>query len=234
MDVWKVNLACSKGNFARRLRILSPDEKHRAGCIGSEPMRSSFALARIALRMLLGRYLDIEPDEIRFTCEARGKPAVSGYPDLCFSASRSGIVAAFAFCLETPIGIDVEALRVAPQMDRVVKHMFSECERRQLALFGPDELQNAFFACWTRKEAYAKAIGDGILTSFDKFCVDANPHEPRPRIHFDGALPPSVQWSIHDISCCNEHAAALAYRDAERTLSIFEAASVDRSPFAYW
>ena len=184
-------------------------------------------MARVALRLILGRYLDCDPGSIRFTCGARGKPAVCGHLATCFSASRSGDVAAFAFCLNTPIGIDVEQIRNVPHMNRVIERMFSACEKRQLALLGPDEVQHAFFACWTRKEAYAKALGDGILTSFDRFCIDANPGERRPRIHFDGEMLPAEEWSFHDLRLGSEHAAAVAYRGSERAVSVFEAVSVD-------
>lgn len=228
VDTWRVDLACCEENLASGLKLLSGDEVRRADCIGSEPMRRAFVLARIALRLLLGHYLDREPGRIQFTCGTRGKPVVCGDPDMCFSASRSGRVAAFAFALKIPIGIDVEEFRVVPQMDRVVKHMFSGCERRQLSLLKPDELPRAFLTCWTRKEAYAKATGDGILNSFDKFCVDANPHERRPRIHFDGVPSPTPEWSVHGLCFGHEHAAALAYPGAERAVSMFEVASVEQ------
>lgn len=228
MDVWKINLSCSTEHLTRGLSVLSADEAQRTESIGSEPMRRAFVLARIALRALLGRYLCLEPASIRFTYGTRGKPAVCGSPDLCFSASRSGAVAAFAICLNTPVGIDVEALRTIPQMDRVAERMFSQCERQQLSRCTPEQLHRAFLACWTRKEAYAKAIGDGILAAFDKFCVDPNPHEQRPGLHFHEVLLPQKEWSVHDLYLSDEHTAALAYRGPEQTISIFESASVDQ------
>ena len=227
VDVWRVDLASCEEGLERWQTVLTPDEARRAAGIGSESMRRAFVLARAALRLLLGRYLVLEPGKIQLSCETRGKPVLSGHPETCFSASRSGSVGAFAFCLNTRVGIDLEELRMVPQMQRVIERMFSPCERRQLAGFGPEERQRAFLSCWTRKEAYAKALGDGLLTSFDRFCVDANPEELRPTIHFDEGPAPEEEWCLHDLRLGNAHAAAVAYRGAERTLSIYAAGSVD-------
>jgi 4'-phosphopantetheinyl transferase len=227
VDVWKVSLGCSEADLAHAHQILSLDEQRRAAQIGSKPMRSAFIGARAALRSLLGLYLHRMPSTIRFTYEAHGKPGLCGDAGVRFSAARSGEVAAFAFCSKMDVGIDLERFRILPSMDRVVERMFSPGERQQFHLLPSEQKQRAFFACWTRKEAYAKATGQGILTRFDNFSVDADPDEPKPEIRFDGIPTAAEVWVLHDLRLADEYAAALAYQGAERTISIFDAGTLN-------
>jgi 4'-phosphopantetheinyl transferase len=110
-------------------------------------------------------------------------------------------------------------------MDRVVERMFSPAEKRQLELSDDEMRLRAFFACWTRKEAYAKAVGEGILTPFDQFSVDVNPDEAKPEIRFEMGQEVN-DWLLHSLRFGDEYAAALAYRGAERTITVYDAGSV--------
>lgn len=228
VDVWKLSLACSEANLLVAQEILSFEEKQRAGGIGSIATRNAFILARAALRCLLGLYQDCNPSLVQFTYELEGKPRLLGEAVQSFSASRSGTIAAFAFSSNTSVGIDVERLRPIPGMSRVIERMFSADEKRQIQGFDPKRHQQAFFAAWTRKEAYAKAIGQGILTPFNEFSVDLNPDEPRPEIRFPAGAASATHWVLHDLSISQEYAAALAYSGSERAISIVDAGSVNQ------
>jgi len=224
IDIWKISLSCSQPDLAHAHQVLSPDEQHRAGRIGSTPMRNAFIGARASLRFLLGQYLHCSPGSIRFAYEPDGKPVLIHDAGLCFSATHSNGMAAFSFCLHLRLGIDTERIRIIPNMDRVIERMFSPQEKCQLNLLPADLRQRAFFACWVRKEAYAKATGKGILTRFDAFCVDTNPAEPRPQIRFDPET--AEDWILRDLRLDNEYAAALAYPGAERELSMSQSGSL--------
>jgi 4'-phosphopantetheinyl transferase len=226
IDIWKISLSCSQPDLAHAHQVLSPDEQQRAARIGSTLMRNAFIGARASLRFLLGRYLQCSPGSIRFAYESHGKPVLIHDAGLCFSTTRSSGMAAFAFCLHVPVGIDMERIRIIPNMDRVIERMFSPQEKRQLNVLPTDQRQRAFFACWVRKEAYAKATGKGILTRFDAFCVDTNPAEPRPQIRFDPAT--AQDWILRDLRLDNEYAAALSYRGAERELLISQSGSLNQ------
>ena len=227
VDIWKVPLAGSEADLVQAHGLLSPDEKQRADRIGSLPMQRTFTSARAALRCLLGHYLDCSPETVGFEYEPGGKPRLRGHAGICFSSTHSGIVAAFAFCTNSPVGIDVERLRTISNMDRVIERMFSPGEKRQISLLAPELQQRAFFACWTRQEAYAKATGEGILAPFDQFSVDLNPEESNPEIQFDGVLT-NGEWVLHDLRLGDEYASALAYRGAKRHHSIFDAGSLSQ------
>ena len=225
VDVWKVRLTCSEECRAQAVDILSRDERERAAHMGLADMRQAFEMARAALRSLLAVYLHRPPGTISLIREGYGRPRLQGDDGICFSATRSGDLAAFAFSTQTEIGIDMERRRTIANMDRVIERMFSPAEKRQLELLPPAMRQLAFFACWTRKEAYAKATGKGILTPFHEFCVDANPDEAKPAIRFEFA-PADEHWTLHDLRLNDECSAALAYRGVERAISIFDGGSV--------
>src|SRR5215472_2223967 len=227
VDVWKVPLCWTTAGFEHLAGLLSKEEAERASQIGSKPMRDTFIVARAALRCLLGRYLHCAPSTIGFSCQLHGKPRVSADTSLCFSASRSGNLALFAFSENTALGIDIERLRFVPHMERVVERMFSPDEKLQLHHLPRYEQERAFFACWTRKEAYAKAIGSGLLTPFENFSVDVTPDEPRPRIRFEDSPAAPQSWILHSLSGADGYAAAIAYHGTERTLSTFNVNSAD-------
>jgi 4'-phosphopantetheinyl transferase len=225
VDVWKVSLTGSDEDFTRANGMLSVDEKERAARIGSVRMQRAFVLARAGLRSLLGHYIRQAPDAICFSCEPQGRPRLCGDNGIYFSATRSGELAAFALCASPSIGIDIERRCTVAHMDRVVERMFSPAEKRQLEPLDHEMRLRAFFACWTRKEAYAKALGEGILTPFEQFSVDVNPNEAKPEIRFEMGQEVN-DWVLHDLRFGDEYAAALAYRGAGRTITVYDAGSV--------
>jgi len=121
--------------------------------------------AHDALRLLLARYLDEEPDAIRFATHPQGKPYLDGDTSVRFNLSHSGDLAAAAVALRREVGVDVERRRPVRSADRVARRIMSDAElARYLAL--PDDERNDFLLwVWTRKEALVKASGTGIRAS---------------------------------------------------------------------
>jgi len=145
---------------------LSGEELARAGQCCSARDRERFIARRSALRFLLSEYLGRRPEEITFRESAGGKPYVqtpSGKPAIHFSVSHSGGIAAFAFGIDVRVGIDIEKVDGTVECAALARQFFTPCEGERLAALKPE----AFFVCWTRKEAYVKAVGIQPLDSFD-------------------------------------------------------------------
>jgi 4'-phosphopantetheinyl transferase len=106
-------------------------------------------------------------------------------------------------------------------MQQIANHYFAAEEAAELMLLPENEREPAFFRCWTRKEAYIKAIGDGLSCALDSFQVTFLPNMPSRLIHIGGDRVAAEMWSLHDLCLAPGYAAALAYRDRERSLSIF-------------
>jgi 4'-phosphopantetheinyl transferase len=119
--------------------------------------RRRFIVARARLRQLLGERLAASPDSLQFVCNPHGKPALAPRygRDLRFNLAHSRDVAVYAFADGVEVGIDVEALRELEDADVIAARAFSAGEYQAYRAFG-------FFYCWTRKEAYLKALGLGL------------------------------------------------------------------------
>jgi len=199
---------------------LSPDEKGRAGQFRFERDRDSFVVARGVLRILLGRYLNISPAGIPFKYGAKGKPAIAGPAGIDFNMSHSGSLAVFAFTAGCPVGIDVERIRPLPDMQSIADRFFCSEEAAELMSLAPNQREHGFYLCWTRKEAYIKASGDGLSAPLNSFRVTLRPCQPARFIHLANDASASKAWSLHDLPLASNYAAALAYRDAERPIVI--------------
>ena len=201
--------------------VLAMDELDRAGRFHFSHLRQSFVLARGSLRCLLGRYLELHPSSIRFSYSSKGKPAVEGGTHIHFNMTHSGSLAAIAITADCQIGIDVEQVRPLSDMQQIAEHFFCSEETSEIMSFSPSERERAFFCCWTRKEAYIKAIGDGLSAPLDGFRVTVLPNTPARFVHLGHGAADTDAWTLHDLCLTPDYAAALAYCDRQRPLSIF-------------
>ena len=220
VDVWSVHTAGSGPVAGEVERILAPDEKARADQFRFSHLRRSFVLARGALRILLGYYLDVSPASIRFTYGSKGKPALAVPGRVEFNASHSGGLAVFAFTTGCEIGVDVEQIRPIEDMQRIADRFFCPEEAQELMSLHANQRERSFYLCWTRKEAYIKAIGDGLSAPLDGFRVTLDPGQPARFMHIASDTYSAKAWTLHDLQLAPGYAAALAYRDGERSVAV--------------
>jgi len=220
VDVWSVHTAGSSAVAEEFEQVLAPDEKVRAAQFRFSHLRRSFVLARGALRILLGCYLDTSPASIRFTYGLRGKPALAVPARVDFNASHSGDLAVFAFTAGCEIGVDVEQIHPIQHMQRIADQFFCPEEAAELMALPVNQRERSFFLCWTRKEAYIKAIGDGLSAPLDGFRVTLQQGQPARFIHIANDMSSAKAWTLHDLQLVPVYAAALAYRDTERLVAV--------------
>jgi len=160
--------------------LLSGAERHRARRFAFDRDSSRFILARARLRELLAMRLGVRAEAVEFEYGAHGKPALSrrfADSDLYFNVSHCDDVAAYAFSRGHAIGIDVEAVREISDADAIAARHFSRRENATYRTLAPSERPLGFFNCWTRKEAFSKAQGDGFGYPLDRFDVSLAPGE---------------------------------------------------------
>ncbi|MGI8990834.1 MAG: 4'-phosphopantetheinyl transferase family protein, partial [Bryobacteraceae bacterium] len=218
VHVWPFRIYGSDALAAEFLKVLSPDERERAARFRFERLQRSFILTRGALRILLGHYLETSPAGIQFEYGAKGKPHLAAPSRIEFNVSHSGELALFAFTLDCELGVDVEQIRPMPDMRAIAAQFFHEEEAAELMTLPASRREHAFFLCWTRKEAYIKAIGDGLSAPLDGFRVTLRPGEPARFIHLARDTDAAATWTLHDLDLDLQYAAALAYRDSPRPL----------------
>lgn len=161
--------------------LLSESERQRAARFTFEKDRRRFIVARATLRKQLAMRLGVGPEEVELVYSEQGKPALSGrFADsgLRFNVSHCDDLAVYAFSFGHEVGIDVEVVRWFADADDVAARFFSAAENEAYARLDSLEKPAGFFNCWTRKEAFIKAIGDGLAHPLDSFDVSLAPNEP--------------------------------------------------------
>lgn len=184
--------------------LLSDDERERAARFHFDRDRNRFQAGRIALRLLLGAYLRVPPGEIRFSYGPAGKPAIAG-AGISFNLAHSGPYAMLGVSGENNLGVDIELIREITDMPTVAQYSFARGEFSRWRALPRDQQIAAFYRCWTRKEAYLKAIGEGIALRLQKFEVAFEPGSPARFLNGVGE-----GWKLLDFSKEPVYAAALA------------------------
>lgn len=178
---------------------LSDEERQRASRFVFDLDRRRFIVARARLRQLLAARLDLQPGSIELRYGARGKPALAQRgtaPDLRFNVSHAGDIAVYAFSIGREIGIDVEPVRAMECADEITATFFSKREREMYFSLDPRDRAEGFFNCWTRKEAFIKALGDGFYHALDRFDVSLAPGEPARILRVDGTPGNDCGWRL--------------------------------------
>lgn len=179
--------------------LLSCEERQRAGRFAGDRERRRFTVARARLRQLLGARLAVAPEAIELVYAAGGKPSL--HPrfggDLRFNVSHYQDVAAFAFANGREVGVDVEGVRSLVDADAIAALVFSPREHRAYLALDPEQKPQAFFNCWTRKEAFVKALGEGLRHPLHRFDVSLVPDEPACLQRVESTPGESCGWTLH-------------------------------------
>jgi len=199
VHIWCADLELDECFQSSFLKFLSADEKARAQEFRFAEDSRNFIVARGILRSLIGKYLDINPTEISFQYSKFGKPSIAGNNFLQFNISHSQNIALLAFTNKFNIGVDVEFVNPNIEIKDIAERFFSTNEI--MNLFGLPEKEQAlgFFNCWTRKEAFIKAVGEGLSFPLNNFEVSLEPNQQAKLLatHWD---PKAVsKWSMHSI-----------------------------------
>jgi 4'-phosphopantetheinyl transferase len=220
IHVWVVDIRATESQCAALKRWLDQGEMERALRIPNLETRRSFLVAHGVLRCLVARYAACEPGAIELAIDAQGKPRLVFPEGMQFNMSHSAEWAAFAFSSNCAVGVDLEKMRALPGLPDIIRRVLCAEEAEELMLLSECDRARGFFCCWTRKEAYSKAMGMGLLTGFANFCVAADPDQPARMIHIGLDVAAAAGWAIDDLAMPPGYAGALAYPGSRRRLSI--------------
>ena len=222
VHVWRATLDLPIARVVSLEQTLAADERTRAGRFHYERDRRHFIVARGFLRMILGRYLGRDPRALRFGSNPYGKPSLAaesgGDATLSFNVTHAGGMALYAVTANRAVGIDLEGIRMDVECDSIAEHFFSPRERGMLRAVPSAQRPEAFFHCWTRKEAYVKARGLGLSIALDQFDVSVSVAEPAALLQTREEGQESSHWSLHDLPVGEGYVAALAVEEHPRLL----------------
>ncbi|HEY0968283.1 MAG TPA: 4'-phosphopantetheinyl transferase superfamily protein [Opitutaceae bacterium] len=223
VHVWRVRVPAVGAEPAGWRALLTSDEQARVERKRMPADRQRELSSRAVQRLLLGAYLGVRPESVAFTTEQRGKPVLAGAVPgarLEFNLSHSGDWSLLAFARNHPVGADVERWRDL-ERDDLVRQFFAPAEQREWADIPPERRRAAFFAGWTRKEAYLKALGVGLMKPLDSFAVRLDPGAPAALLSCTEDPAAATRWRIDAFTPAEAYSAAVAVSSAVTTIRCF-------------
>ncbi len=218
VHVWQATLERPPEYVAQLARTLSPDERTRAERFHFERDRRRYIVGRGTLRAILGLYLDVDPRQLQFRYGSHGKPHLSeesGGGAMQFNLAHSHEMALFAFARGRGLGIDLEWIKPLSDLEQIAASFFSRRENMVLQTLPRKQRSEAFFNCWTRKEAYLKATGDGLARPLEHFDVSLAPGKAARLLHVEGDPQESARWFLRALMPAPGYAAALAVEEGQ-------------------
>ena len=215
VQLWRIDLDAIRGDESRWQKVLASDELIRAAHFHYSHDRQRYLASRGLLRIILASYLATDPNDLRFSYSKKKKPSLGpGYANtgVTFNISHSGGIALFAFTRRRDVGVDVEQVRHNSDLEAIARRFFSEHEQSQLANLPCEERVDAFFRCWTRKEAYLKAKGEGLSLPLSQFDVSLGRGEPVAPLATRPDASEAGNWLLREVPGGAGYIAALCVR----------------------
>ena len=208
LHIWKspLNIDVQRVQFLKSL--LSTDETKRAERFYFDKDKEHFEVGRGILRVLLGNYLNINPKKIKFHYNQFGKPFITDQfknSKIQFNLSHSKDMLVLVFCKTANVGIDIEFMRTDFDLLRLARQFFSKREVKELISTPSNLLREAFFNCWTRKEAFIKAKGKGLSIPLDKFDVSSAPGKPARLCYYNENPSEISDWFLYELNGIGEN-----------------------------
>jgi 4'-phosphopantetheinyl transferase len=217
-----VTLSDYHGEWPQFYGLLSSAERARAERFRFCKDRNDYIICHGMLRIILGRYLGRRPAEIEFCYGRFGKPEIKGDlvgMHLNFSASHSGDLALYAVTCSGPVGVDVECVRPVPHFEEIALRFFSPHEAEMLMALPTECRMEGFLNCWTRKEAFLKATGEGIGEGLAKVEVTLTPGKEAEILRIAGESQGRTEWQLRSFSPAPGYLAAVAFEHRGLVLS---------------
>jgi len=226
VHVWRASLNQTVAVVSAHRQILAPDELERAAKYHFQRDRDRFIVARAVLRRLLASYLQSEPARLRFRTNEYGKPSLdieAGREALRFNLSHSHDLALYAVVSKREVGVDLEYIQQDFDTKQIAERFFSTREIAALNALPANLQTESFFRCWTRKEAYVKARGEGLSLPLEQFDVSLSPDDPAALLNVAGNPAEASRWSLRELTPAPGYMAAIAIEGKGLSLSCFSA-----------
>ena len=222
VHLWCANLNISIEKQKVYWNYLSEEEQARSQRFKFEKHRIHFIAARGILRILIARYLQIAPSAVHFEFGEFGKPFLTKNKKFQFNISHSEEYALFGFTLNNSIGVDIEYTLKKVDYKVIAPRFFAPNEVEKLFALPSSKQIEGFYNCWTRKEAFIKAVGNGLSLPLDQFEVTLQPEE-KPRLISINWNPKEVQeWNLSSFNINGNYVGALALKGKLETINYWK------------
>lgn len=209
--IWQISLKQNDEALQISARLLDETEQSKTAKFRFGKDRKNYIAAHGAMREILSLYLEICPQNIEFETNSYGKPFLcGGKSDISFNLSHSGELALLAITKGSKIGVDIELIRADIAAENLAEQVFSTLEIETWRNLPENFKAKAFFDCWTRKEAFIKAVGKGLSYPLKDFSVAFSPCEQARLIALENTKLKAENWQIIELNIAENYAAAMA------------------------
>lgn len=225
VHIWRAHLDWPKDKFDAAFQLLSEEEQARAERFVIEQHRDRYIASHAVLHQILSLYVNCPPEKLQFQQNDHGKPYIANLPlglNLQFNMSDSHDYALYGLRLDDEVGVDLEYMKSKIRAEEIAKRFFSPDEYRALLDLPPSERLEGFYRCWSRKEAYIKAIGQGLSFNLSRFSVSLKPDGLNCLLEVDGSAELARQWRLGSVSAPEHFQAALAVEGEVRKIKNFD------------
>lgn len=212
VQVWSVGLDALFAEVDQLAECLSTEEIQQSQRFVNSQLTNSYIVSHAMLRHIVARYLPLKPHQIKMANTTHGKPYLIDLPaelKLEFNMSHTRDLALYAVSLH-PVGIDVEACNRDIQVEEIAERFFTATEYQALRALPESARQEAFYQCWTLKEAFIKAVGEGLSYGLDKFEVDFIEMSGNCLKHIEASTSKTEAWSLRPIHYSADYKVAVA------------------------
>lgn len=231
VHVWRISLAADRLRIRDMEALLPLEERRSTDALHFERDRSSFCVSRGFLRMLLGTYVGVRPEEVRLRQGGRGKLFLDERfhaSDIEFNVSHSAAVALIAVARGRHVGVDIEKIRPEARIEEIAGSFFSPEEARAIIAREGGSRVASFFASWTRKEAVIKAIGQSIMELSADVVVSTDVEAPARIVRVPREHGGPDGWRLRDIPADEGYAAAVCFSGPPAALRLWAPPAWDR------
>jgi len=218
IHIWHINLETNHTTFNVCFGSLSKEEQERAARFSNTAAKNRYCISHGALRYIISKYVNEKPELIHFIAQRYGKPALEPCAQIRFNLSHSRSAALVAIAKNREVGVDIQFEDKSIDMLGIANRFFSAIEKKILCSLDKSEIPHAFYRYWVRKEAFTKALGQGIIVPLDSFAV---PLENNGLVEFESSSVfenSSRIWSIHHVKTKPGYHGAIAIEGADYTI----------------
>ncbi|MFC4097878.1 4'-phosphopantetheinyl transferase family protein [Euzebyella saccharophila] len=220
VDIWSIDTAKFPHDLTSYFQLLSQEEQLRSQRFKFEKDKRLNILARSGLRLLAGQYLNCTPVSIQMGYAAYDKPYFLDYPEFKFNISHSGEMVVLAFVIKLELGVDVEYIKTDFEVMEIADNFFASDEIENLKKIEKELQFEAFYRCWTRKEAFIKAKGSGLSFPLADFSVTIGEKAELLATRWDENE--KNEWSLSSFMPKKDYVGALAVHVPVKTINYHE------------
>jgi 4'-phosphopantetheinyl transferase len=215
IHIWKIQFSDFSNQQEILRKALSTDEQKRATRFHFKIDKQRYLICKAFLKIILSRIMGIETAQVDFTFSEHGKPYLKDRSQIHFNISHSGDIGLIAITDVAPIGVDVEQHRDQMELKKIANRFFSKEEVAELMELPDESRLKGFFNCWSRKEAFIKAIGLGLAMPLEKFQVSLKPGEAAQLLSVNYKNEQASDWILKDLTIAHDYSAAYVVKSKE-------------------